>query len=101
MSSIAVPGAGRGRTTLAARLAAANDRVTLGSREPGHGLPPRQRPGRQGRGRQAAGRLGRTSGQIVDVDDVTTDRGAEALILLEPHIVEARGFKPFALGLIA
>jgi predicted dinucleotide-binding enzyme len=36
---------------------------------------------------------------IVDLGDITSARGTEAVMLLVPHIIRGRGFAPFALAL--
>jgi 8-hydroxy-5-deazaflavin:NADPH oxidoreductase len=46
---------------------------------------------------QLLGDLGWPIDWILDLGDITTARGIEALILLVPHIIRARGFAPFAL----
>jgi len=43
--------------------------------------------------------LGWPADWIEDLGDITTARGAEALVLLVPHILRTRGFAPFALTL--
>lgn len=43
--------------------------------------------------------LGWLPGWIMDLGDVTSARGTEALMLLVPHIIRSRGFAPFALAL--
>lgn len=45
--------------------------------------------------------LGWTEAQVIDLGGIATARGPEAVILLVPDIMRARGFAPFAIGLIA
>lgn len=46
---------------------------------------------------QLLGDLGWSTDWILDLGDITTARGTEALILLVPHLFRTRGFAPFAL----
>jgi 8-hydroxy-5-deazaflavin:NADPH oxidoreductase len=43
------------------------------------------------------GDLGWPTDWSLDLGDITTARGTEAVILLVPHILRTRGFAPFAL----
>jgi len=45
--------------------------------------------------------LGWVEEQILDLGDVRTARGPEALILLVPDIMRARGFAPFAISIVS
>ena len=45
--------------------------------------------------------LGWKADQIVDLGGVATARGPEAVMLLVPDIMRARGFAPFAIGLVS
>jgi len=45
--------------------------------------------------------LGWADDQILDLGGIASARGPEAMILLVPHILQARGMKPFALTVIS
>ncbi|WP_134738091.1 NAD(P)-binding domain-containing protein [Nocardioides sp. 503] len=47
------------------------------------------------------GDLGWPESQILDLGGVVSARGPESMILLVPHIMQARGMKPFALTVIS
>lgn len=47
------------------------------------------------------GDLGWPEEQILDLGGIVSARGPEAMILLVPHIMQARGMKPFALTVIS
>ncbi len=57
--------------------------------------------GAKGQVRDLLGDLGWTEAQLIDLGGIVTARGPEAVILLVPDIMKARGFAPFAIGLIA
>lgn len=45
--------------------------------------------------------LGWTTDQILDLGGIASARGTEALILLVPSVLQARGFAPFAIGVVS
>jgi len=51
--------------------------------------------------RDLLGDLGWPSDQVLDLGGIATARGAEALILLVPDLLRARGFAPFAISIVS
>lgn len=47
------------------------------------------------------GDLGWAADQVLDLGGIVSARGAEALILLVPDVLQARGFAPFAISIVS
>jgi len=51
--------------------------------------------------RGVLGDLGWPEEQVLDLGGIVTARGPEAMMLLVPDVMKARGFAPFAISIVA